>query len=172
MNNFYKNLLKRNTFYLLGILALAALLFFIYTNIQDSVLKISQERSALVSKSNALSSLASLRGEFEKAKPYFSLLENILPPRDQLLVFSKELEGLAKKNNLNFGFTYGEEKLSTDKEPGYIAFRISVTGGYAGLTNFLKSLEIERYFIDISTVDASKKGDDFSAIINGKVFVR
>ena len=33
-------------------------------------------------------------------------------------------------------------------------------------------LKTEKYFIDIATVDASKKGDDFSAIINGKVFVR
>lgn len=172
MNNFYKNLLKHNTFYLIGILALAALLFFTYASIQDLVTKIDQERSALASKSNALSSLASLRGDFEKAKPYLSLLENILPPRDQLLVFSNELEGLAQKNNLQFGFTYGEEKPSTITVPGSLAFKISLTGNYDGITAFLKALENERYFIDISNVDDSRKGDDFSAIINGKVFVR
>jgi Tfp pilus assembly protein PilO len=172
MNNFYKNLLKHNIFYLAGILALAALLFFIYTNIQDMVSKISQERTTLISKSNALSSLASLQGDFEKAKPYLSLLENILPQRDQLLIFSNELEGMAKQNSLDFGFTYGEEKPSTEFMPGSLAFKISLTGSYDGITNFLKSLETERYFIDIASVDESKKGDDFSAVINGKVFVR
>ncbi|MCL5017103.1 MAG: hypothetical protein M1155_00345 [Patescibacteria group bacterium] len=172
MNNFYKNLLKHNVFYLAGIIVLAIVLFFLFNNVQDSVSKIKVERAALIAKSSALSSLASLRGDFEKAKPYLTLLENILPPRDQLLIFSNELEGLAKQNNLGFGFTYGEEKQSSGNVPGSLAFKISLTGSYSGITNFLKSLETERYFIDIVNVDESRKGDDFSAIINGKVFVR
>jgi Tfp pilus assembly protein PilO len=172
MNNFYKNLLKHNVFYLAGIAVLAVLLFFVYSNIQDSVSKIKIERNALASKSGALSSLASLQEDFEKAKPYLTLLENILPPRDQLLVFSNELSGIAKQNGLDFGFTYGEEKASTDTTPGSLNFKISVNGSYNGIAGFLRALETERYFIDIASVDESVKGDGFSAIINGKVFVR
>lgn len=164
--------MEHNIWYISGILILTGILLFIYTDIQRSALTITQKNNMLATRSNSLSSLASLRGEFEKAKPYFSLLENILPPRDQLLSFSKELEGIAKKNNLEFGFTFGEEKLATSIEPGYIAFRVTVTGGYAGLTAFLRSLETGRYFIDAATVDSVKKGDGFSSIINGKVFFR
>jgi len=172
VNKFYKNLFRRNALYISGILALAGLVLFIYMDIQASVLTITQKNNTLATRSNSLSSLAILRGEFEKAKPYFSLLENILPPRDQLLSFSKELEGIAKKNSLEFGFTFGEERLATPTEPGYIAFRATVTGTYAGLANFLRSLETGRYFIDVSTVDSVKKGDGFSNIINGRVFFR
>ncbi len=172
MGKFYKNLFKRNIFYFLGVIILVGLLFFLKTNMENSVLSISQKHNILTTRYNSLRSLASLRSEFEKAKPYFSLLENILPPRDQLLVFSNELENLAKKSGLEFGFTFGEEKSASGKEPGYISFRLTLAGSYEGFASFLKSVESSRYFVNFSNVDIAKKGDGFSAILNGKVFFR
>lgn len=139
---------------------------------ESSVKKIGEQYSTLTARSNSLLSLATLRGEFIKANPYFSLLENILPPRDQLLSFSKELENIARKNNLEFNFTFGEEKVSSGNDPGQISFRAVVNGGYEGISEFLKGIESSRYFIDPSSVDLVKRGLVFSATINGKVFFR
>ncbi|MDO8442707.1 MAG: hypothetical protein Q7S81_00350 [bacterium] len=172
MNKFYKNLLKHNWLYISGILILAVLLFVLKINMQSSVAKISSQHSILATRSNSLLSLATLKGEFIKANPYFSLLENILPPRDQLLSFSKELEGIARKNNLEFNFNFGEEKLSSGTNPGQISFRAIVNGSYDGVSDFLKGVETSKYFIDPSSVDLVKKGAGFSATINGKVFFR
>ena len=172
MNKFYKNLLKHNWLYLSGILLSVILLFLLKINMESSVKKISEQYSALTARSNSLLSLATLRGEFIKANPYFSLLENILPPRDQLLSFSKELENIARKNNLEFNFNFGEEKVSSGSDPGQISFRAIVNGGYEGISEFLKGIESSRYFIDPSSVDLVKRGSVFSATINGKVFFR
>lgn len=139
---------------------------------ESSVKKISSQYSTLTTRSNSLLSLATLRGEFVKANPYFSFLENILPPRDQLLSFSKELESIARKNNLEFSFSFGEEKLSSGKEPGQISFRLIVGGNYEDISDFLGGIETSRYFIDPTSVDLVKKGSGFSATINGKVFFR
>ncbi len=172
MNKFYKNLLKHNWLYLFGILLSVILLFLLKINIESSAKKISEQYSALTARSNSLLSLATLRGEFIKANPYFSLLENILPPRDQLLSFSKELENIARKNNLEFSFNFGEEKVSSGNDPGQISFRAIVNGGYEGISEFLKGIESSRYFIDPSSVDLVKRGLVFTATINGKVFFR
>lgn len=172
MNKFYKNLLKHNWLYIFGILILVALLFLLKINMESSVKKISSQYNTLATRSNSLLSLATLRGEFIKANPYFSFLENILPPRDQLLSFSKELENIARKNNLEFSFSFGEEKLSFGKEPGQISFMAIVNGSYEGISEFLKGIESSRYFIDSSSIDLVKKGSSFSATINGKVFFR
>ena len=172
MNKFYKNLLKHNWLYLFGILLSVILLFLLKINIESSAKRLSEQYSTLAVRSNSLLSLATLRGEFIKANPYFSLLENILPPRDQLLSFSNELENIARKNNLEFGFSFGEEKLSSGKNPGQISFRAAVNGSYKGISDFLNSIETGRYFIDPSSVDLVKKGSGFSATLNGKVFFR
>lgn len=172
MNNFYKSLFKHNWLYISGIVILAALIFFLKFNMESSAKKINGQYDILATRSSSLLSLATLRGEFTKANPYFSFLENILPPRDQLLSFSKELEGIARKNNLEFNFNFGEEKLSSGKDPGQISFRAIVNGSYDGIYQFLKGMESSRYFIDPSNVDLSKKGETFSATINGKVFFR
>ena len=172
MNKFYKNLLTRNWPYLAGILILIALVFILTTDLDNNLAKIKSQHSTLASRSSALESLANLRGQADKANPYFSFLENILPPRDQLLSFSKEIENVARKSGLEFGFTFGEEKLSTDQQPGQIAFRMSVEGSYDAISGFLKELEVGRYFIDISNVDLNKKASNYSALISGKVFFR
>lgn len=172
MNKFYKNLFKHNWLYISGILVLVILIFVLKINMESSVAKISSQHSTLATRSSSLLSLATLKGDFIKANPYFSFLENVLPPRDQLLSFSKELEGIARKNNLEFSFTFGEEKVSSGKEPGQISFRAIVNGNYNDISNFLKGVESSRYFIDPSSVDLAKKGAIFTATINGKVFFR
>ncbi|MBU4348275.1 type 4a pilus biogenesis protein PilO [Patescibacteria group bacterium] len=172
MNIFYKNLLRHNIFYLLGILALAGILFFLKVDIKNSVLEITQKRNALAVRTNSLSSTAELEADFKQASSYFSLLDNILPSRDNLLLFSKEIEDLAVKNKLEFGFTFGVETLANEKEPGSLCFRMVLTGSYDSFVSFLKDIETSRYFMNFNNIDITKKGDGFSGIINGTVFFR
>jgi len=172
MNKFYKNLLKHNWLYISGIIVLAVLLFLLKIHMESSIEKINTQYRTLSARSNSLLSLATLRGDFTKANPYFSFLENILPPRDQLLSFSKELENIARKNNLEFNFNFGEEKPASGNNPGQIYFRAIVSGSYNDIYEFLKGTELSRYFIDPSSVDLIKKGSVFSATFNGKVFFR
>lgn len=172
MNKFYKELLKHNWLYLSGIIILAVLLFVLKANMDSADTQIRAQYASLINKSNSLLSLATLRGDFTKANPYFSFLENILPPKDQLLSFENELESIARKNNLEFNFNYGEEKVSSSKDPGQIFFRVIINGEYDSIAQFLKDMETSRYFIDPSSVDILKKNVGYSATINGRVFFR
>jgi len=172
MNNFYKNLLKHNWLYISGILILAVLLFVLKNDMESSVKKITLQHNTLATKSSSLFSLATLRGDLIKANPYFSFLENILPPRDQILSFENELKNIALKNNLEFNFNFGEEKPSSGKDPGQISFRAIINGSYDNILNFLNGIETSRYFIDPVNVDFIKKGSNFSATLSGKVFFR
>jgi len=172
MNKFYKELLKHNWLYLTAILILAILLFVLKANMDSADNQIRSQYASLINKSNSLLSLATLRGDFTKANPYFSFLENILPPKDQLLSFENELESIARKNNLEFNFNYGEDKASSNKEPGQISFRAIINGEYDNIAQFLKDAETSRYFIDPSSVDILKKNTGYSATVNGRVFFR
>ncbi len=172
MNKFYKNLLTRNWAYLLGITILIVMVFLLQSDLDSKLSQIKLQHVTLASKSNSLESLAILRGQSDKAAPYFSFLENILPPRDQLLSFSKEIEDMARKNNLEFGFTFGQETIGSGDQPGKIDFKVLVTGPYESVSNFIKGVEGGRYFIDIVNVDLTKKGQGYSATISGKVFFR
>lgn len=172
MNKFYKKLLKNNALYLVGILVLSVVIFFVGMSMSDSVTKINQQHLTLATRLNSLRSLATLRADYEKAKPYFSFLENILPARDQLLSFENDMRSLANKEKLNPGFSFTSEKASMDTEPGALSFRMTLEGSYDGFVNFLNDVESSRYFIDVSDVDLSSKGTGYAAIINGKVFFR
>lgn len=172
MKKFCKNLFKHNLFYLLSILILVGLLFFLRVDIKNTVLEINQKRDDLTMRSSSLSSAAELKADFKKASEYFSLLENILPSRDNLLLFSKELEYLAANNDLEFGLTFGKETLSKSQEPGSLYFRLVLVGGYDNFVSFLKDMEKGRYFIDFNNIDITKKGEVFTGIIQGMVFFR
>jgi Tfp pilus assembly protein PilO len=172
MKKFYRNLLKHNIFYLSGILVLAGLLFFLRVDIKNTVLEIDQKSSDLAMRSTSLSSAAELKADFKEASLHFSLLENILPSRDNLLLFSKELEDLAANNNLEFGLTFGAETLAKEREPGNLCFRMVLTGGYDDFVNFLKDMERGRYFVDFNNIDITKNDEIFSGIIQGMVFFR
>ena len=174
MNKFYKNLLKHNWIYMLGIVILVVSVLFLRSDLTSSVKEITKQYGTLTAKSSSLLSLVTLRGDLVKANPYFSFLERALPLKDQLLSFSDELEEMATKNSLEFNSQsiFVETKESTPKDPGYIVFRAAVTGDYVNIQKFLSNVESHRYFIDLTGVVLVKKAQAFSAIVSGRVFFR
>lgn len=117
--------------------------------------------------------LSELKEESLRAKGDYALAQAALPTRDQLISFPRELEQAAKKGGVGLGFSFGNETASTDSQPGSIRFTMTLSGAMDNLLVFLKSLETNTYFINLSSVDVTKKeGGSFSLVTTGEIFTR
>ncbi len=123
-------------------------------------------------RTEAIESFVALRGEYAKAQVYFSLLENILPQKDRLLSFPKDVRALGKKRSLVVNFAFGDEVLGTATTPGHINFQMSIHGAFPNLLSFLDDLKSSSYFVDLSSLELVWGEKDVSATVMGKVFSR
>ena len=92
-----------------GVIILAPLIIFIGFDISGRAEKIQEQKRELISRTRTVDFLARLKSDSEKAADYSSFLTNVLPARDQLIGFSKDLEALAKKNQVDSGFSFGAD---------------------------------------------------------------
>ncbi|TSC95740.1 MAG: hypothetical protein Athens071426_425 [Parcubacteria group bacterium Athens0714_26] len=172
MTHFRKLLLKNVVVYLAVALILIVFLLFIQGDINNKATKIIQQRQVLFLKLQSLDSLVALRLQSQEVQPYNSLLDNILPSSDYATDFSKDLASFAKKDKLGFGFVFGDQTPSTAESPGWINFRSALQGSMDNFDDFLKNIEDSRYFVNLSSLDLTKKNGDFEIVVNGKVFLR
>ena len=108
--------------------------------------------------------LARLRGESEKAKPKFAILEEIFPSRDDLFSFPDEISDLAGENGVTARLTFDSE------DDGSIGYKLAVQGSYEGINGFIKAIEDNIPFMSMTSVDVILSGDVYNAEISGRVF--
>lgn len=149
---------------------LALLILFLGGDISNRVRKIKSQRRDLITRSQSIESLASLRADASRAEKLLESLQNALPTKDQLIGFSKTLEKFAKNNRLDFGFSFGAETPSTNAAPGANEFVLTSGGAYANFIRFLKAVEESDYFVSFNSFDISRKGERFEILAKGKVF--
>src|SRR3989338_1685553 len=104
---------------------LLALAFLVSWDIKNRSQKIQNQRSQLTSRLQALDSLVALKADVRQADALMKKLEQSLPPKDQLIGFSKYLESLAKNNKLGFGFTFDSEEPAKELAPGINNFTLT-----------------------------------------------
>ena len=91
-----------------GILALlgAGVFFFSY-NINLFAARLKENKKELQLRGSAIHRLAELeRLEKRVALPYLTVLYNLIPKKDELINFSREAQGLASSEGLQFGFSF------------------------------------------------------------------
>lgn len=114
--------------------------------------------------------ISSLKTDFEVAKPYFSVLENILPIRDQLISFPKDISFVAQKNKISAAVSFGTETAATASAPGFVNFSMVLEGSYDDILKFMKEVEHGKYVIDWANVDFSFNKKNYTGTISGRVF--
>lgn len=155
-----------------GAAIFAILLAYLGSSINARVMSIQQARQESALRRTAIQSLATLRVDSERAKPYFSVLENILPPKDALIRFPRDMEDLARRNNAEFGFAFGAELPPAVATPGSIDFTFTLGGAYARLVDFIRMAESGRYILDWGGLDVNLREGAYRGTINGRVFYR
>jgi Tfp pilus assembly protein PilO len=165
MANFKQELSKKLLVALLMIAIFLAGLIFLGWDINRRAQTIKNQRQELADRSAKMSLFAQLQSQSAQADSYRGILENILPNRDQLFDFSKELERLAKQTGLGFGFSFGSETSSSPTQPGRLKFVITVQGSFSKILDFIKNIEVSRFLINFESFDFS----GMEAKINGEV---
>ncbi len=133
-------------------------------------LMIQDYNKELKARVDASLSLLSLKADFESAKPYFSVLENILPIRDSLISFPKDISFIAQKNKISVAVSFGSETASASNAPGFVRFSMVAEGSYDDILKFIAEVERGKYVIDWSDADFSFNKKNYTATISGRVF--
>ena len=154
----------------LGIsLILAIILVFIGFDIAKRTEQIVQARSDLLFRQQSTETLALLRQDSQQAQNYTYELDNILPSRDQLVSFSRDLSTIARQNKVDSNVNLGQEAGGAGKLR-QTSFAMTSQGPFDNFITFLKSIETARYFVNLDSIDFTRQDSVFRALINGKVF--
>ena len=161
----------------LGIIAgiaiiFSSLIFWLKSDIGARALRVQVQQKELASRSISLNSLSTLKADAAKARAFSSLLENTLQLKDQLIHFPRDIEEVARRNGLEFGSSFGEERAATEIAPGYIGFLFTIGGDYDRIVNFLREVERGRYIVQWGSIDLAERDGAYRGSIAGKVFSR
>lgn len=155
----------------LGIgLILMVILFFTGSDITKRTDQIKQLRGDLLFRMRLTESLALLRKDSQQAQNYVFEVENILPSRDQLVSFPRDLSVIARQNNIELNSSLGKEISEGLGELRQTDFTMTGLGPLDDFINFLKSLETARYFVNLNSLDFTRQDNDFKALLTGQVF--
>lgn len=129
-------------------------------------------REGQAERAAAATALKTLQADALRAKPYRSTLENILPTKDNLIQFPREIVALGKQSGVDVAVTFGSETASTEKTPGSIRFAMAVDGTYDAIGVFLGAVERSRYIVAWDSIDVTDQKGRYRATIDGRVFSR
>lgn len=168
---FKKQLITAVAIPLVIILALSGGLLFLSSNIQKKSQQIINLQKELNLRLKSAETLVSLHKDSKEAEEYFPALQNVLPTRDQLVTFPRDLNNIAKQSQVNLNLTLGKEVPKTDKDMARIEFVMTLGGKFDNISEFLKGVEKSRYYIKFNSFDFVREGgDNFKVLLNGQVF--
>jgi len=167
--SFKQQLLIILAIYLGLIVLLGAVLIFLGKDISEKTGKINQLQNEIALKTQSNESLAVLRQDYAKAQSYETALNNILPSRDQLLSFRRELETMASQSKIDFSVSLGKEE-PQGTQGGAMGIGAVMAGGFEQISNFLKTLENSRYLLKFDNFDLTREEGKFRMRLNGQVF--
>ncbi len=170
---FHRRLIKRFIIATLIVALIATVIILLNFDINKRVARIEEHKREIAMQNEAIIILSGLKQEAQKVRQYQDTLASLLPNRDQLISFPRELEKLAKQYEIDLGFAFGNETPSTESQPGVIRFTLSLGGSMNGMLDFLKAFEAHKYYLNLSSVDLSKKeGGRFSLVTGGEIYTR
>lgn len=153
MGNLKQGLIRQLLKVLLALLIPVGGLIFLGWDINNRAEVIRKQRQELVNRSEELSLFAKLQSQSNEADPYLNILGNVLPVRDQLFDFPKEMERLASQEGIGFGFNFGSETPSGPSAAGRIGFTITTGGSLVKIFKFIKAMEDSRFLIGFKSFD-------------------
>ncbi len=153
-----------------AIIVFGGLILFLNSDIKGKAKEMEYLQSTLGFRLQAADSLVILRKDYSKAQQYIPALDTILPTRDQLFRFPRELTNTAKEEEITLNINLGKETLKTETKLGTIEFTMSGQGIFDNFINFLKNMETGRYSIKLDNLDITRQGENIRVLSRGKVF--
>ncbi len=170
MHNFKRSLVINGLIVVASVLVAATGIFLVISLIKSDLQKVSVFKDGVKKYREQVLALTILRQESVANSESFSKLRKALPQRDDLFSFRKSMELLAGEKNLKLGFSFGTETAPKDNEPGSVSFDMSLGGTLNNSISFIKQIELGSFAAELSQVNISGNGSEFSTRINGKIF--
>jgi hypothetical protein len=116
--------------------------------------------------------LSLLVKQWNFVKDYTQQVSSLVPSKDNLVTFSKDINAIAQKNGVSLTFNFGTEGgTATTGVLGSISFSATADGPVNGILSFLRDVEGKYYSFKINILDMSKRSDTMSRLsISGQVF--
>ncbi len=152
------------------ILILGAVLILLRTDILKKADRINEIKKELGFRSTIIKSLSTMRNDINLIQPYVFGLDNVLPTKDQLINFSKDLNMMAAQNKINLASNFSGENVESSKGLKWIGLTATAEGNFSDLINFLKAIENSRYSVKLDNIDTNEKDGKYKMFLNGKVF--
>jgi len=171
--NFKKKIIREAIILGCALTFFAALIIFLNSDVNKRAENILKYRRELETRNQTIALLSNSNADFERAKPMEAVLTNLLPSKDQLINFPRELERMGKEYAVQTGFTFGTEQPSSATEPGNIRYTLSVTGLYQDVADFVEAFEKHPYFTTLDSIDVKIiNGGTYSLITSGTIFTK
>lgn len=155
MASFRQELTRKISITLLIVLIPVGILAFLGSDIAHRAESAMVERQQLINKSEGLTLFANLQNQSKEAESYITILQNVLPSRDQLFDFQKEMERLAVQDGVGLGFSFQNEIPPTASEVGRAGFNLVVEGSLFKVLSFVKLVEEGRFLVNFKSFDFS-----------------
>lgn len=172
MDTFKKQLFTQLGIFLGAVVFLVVAIQLIAPKLERVAVKIQDQRSDLAFLSESTDLLPQLKSDLEKAQPLINELDRVLPPKEQMAGFEKELTDLAKKVKIGVNFTKIGDSAATDAEPGFTQFLLTSDASYGNFLKFVKEVEESRFFVKINSLNMTRQGsaDKYNIAANAQVF--
>ncbi|PIR88770.1 MAG: hypothetical protein COU09_00550 [Candidatus Harrisonbacteria bacterium CG10_big_fil_rev_8_21_14_0_10_44_23] len=169
-----KNKVLQSSLITVGILlVLTVIVFILGSDLSKRGDRIVAHREETALRGQMLSLLSSLKQNSLRAQQVIPSLEAGLPEQDDLVSFPRELEGVAKKRGLDFGFTFGNESVASENDVAFIRFGMTLGGSMDNLVAFLKELEDSPYYIALHSLDIARREEGgFALTSTGVIYLK
>lgn len=146
--------------------------WFFKINISNSINKIIEAHRELAVRTATIESLAALRTQAAQAKNYTIVLNNVIPEGDNLLNLSKDLQTVASKNGLEYGFSFLGETKPSGNELGSVSFSLNLSGTLEQFLQLIYDLRSFKYITVVEGLSFSGAQGRGTMVLRGKVFFR
>ncbi len=173
LTHFYKRLLIKLSIAAGLISVLSAGLVIFNSHLNKLVRQIDQEKAEITLRNRTIELIAGSNTDLKKADPLLARLQSIIPPKDQLIGFSRDISNYGKKFNVDVGFSFGTETAATATDSGSVNFTLSATGHFDDIISFLQFLEQLPYFIRFDGVTTSYQlNNQYNLTTTGAIYTK
>jgi len=169
-DSFRRQIIVKISLAFVAVILMVGAIFFLNSLVSAKAGFIFSTRSDLNNRINLVNQLTQLKAAAAEATPYIEKLSKALPPRDALLSLQVDLNDIAHKYSLGFGFKFVGEESKIGNNIKSAPFQINIQGTYPNIINFLKDLESGSYFISLSDADIVGSPTSYNASISGQIF--
>lgn len=168
---------KKNLFINIGIILAAIAVFVSFfillrLNILHQVEIINDIKSKRAFVSESAENLSSLIKDWAIVKNYSQRVSLLVPSKDDLVTLSKDMNAIARQDNVSLSFSFGAESNPTGAGTfGSIAFSATADGSMDQILSFLKDVENKYYALKVNILELNHPSAELVRVsLNGQIF--